>query len=112
MSAKLAIIVFQQQLGTMQGVLHQENGVISAHMVQWAERVLTGSIVIVRGRVKEPEQKIKGCTKHDVEIAIDKLHVVARRPEQVPFTKTRCPRPRSLMAEMTRKRAISLTKRG
>ena len=52
MSAKLAFIVFRQQLITIQGVLAEEDGIISQHMVQWAESIVAGSIVIVKGHLQ------------------------------------------------------------
>ncbi|MCJ1278183.1 hypothetical protein MMC21_005998 [Puttea exsequens] len=86
MSARLAFIVLRQQLDTVQGILHQKDGYISTHMVQWAERIPNGSIVVCKGTVQRPEQEIKNCSKRDIEIVIQDLHVVARRPEQIPFT--------------------------
>ncbi len=84
MSANLAFVVFRQQLGTLQGVLTQKEGMITTHMDQWAERVPIGSIVL--GLVQKPEQEVKSATIHDVELLINELHVTARRPEAVPFT--------------------------
>ena len=86
MSANLAFVIFRQELETIQGVTQQEEGAITTHMVQWIERIPTGSIVLVKGKVQNPEQLVKGCTKHNVEISVSELHVVARRPEAVPFT--------------------------
>ncbi|KAL6718633.1 aspartate--tRNA ligase dps1 [Lecanora helva] len=86
MSANLAFIIFRQELGTIQGVLAQKEGVITTHMVQWAERVPVGSIVIVKGLLQKPAQEVKSAAIHDVELLITEFHVVARRPEAVPFT--------------------------
>lgn len=86
MSAKMAFVVFRQQLVTIQGVVHQEEGAISQHMVQWIERIPTGSIIVVRGQIKKPDQPVTSTTKHDIEISIRELHVVSRRPQAVPFT--------------------------
>jgi len=74
----LAFVVFRQQLGTLQGVLTQKEGMITTRMVQWAERVPIGSIVLVRGLVQKPEQEVKSATIHDVELLINELHVIAR----------------------------------
>ncbi|KAL9125207.1 MAG: hypothetical protein Q9217_005555 [Psora testacea] len=86
MSANLAFFVFRQQLSTLQGVLHHKDGAITTHMVQWAERIPVDSIVLVKGQIRKPEQTVKGCTIHDVELEISGLHVIARRLESVPFT--------------------------
>ena len=86
MSANLAFIVFRQQLGTIQGVLTQKEGIINEHMVRWAEKIPTGSIVIVKATVQKPSQAVKSATIHNLELLISELHVLARRPEAVPFT--------------------------
>ena len=86
MSANLAFIVFRQQLDTLQGVLTHKEGTITTHMVQWAEHVPIGSIVIVKGLVQEPLQEVKGATIHKAELLISEFHVIARRPDAVPFT--------------------------
>jgi len=86
MGPRLVFLVFRQQLATVQGVLHETPGVTSAAMVQWAERLRTGSIVRVRGEVRAPEVPVLGCSVHDVEVAVDELHVVVRREEAVPFS--------------------------
>ncbi|KAL1988041.1 hypothetical protein VTN96DRAFT_1072 [Rasamsonia emersonii] len=86
MSARLVFLVFRQQITTFQGVLHADDGKRSTAMVQWAERLRTGTIVRVRGTLQTPAVPVLGCTIHDVEVAIDELHVVVRREESVPFS--------------------------
>lgn len=86
MSAKLVFLVFRQQLYTFQGVLHETPGKNSIAMVQWVEHLRVGSIVQVRGTIQAPEVPVLGCTIHDVELAIDAVHVVVRREEPVPFS--------------------------
>lgn len=86
MSPKLAFIVLRQQLVTIQGVLAERQGVVSQHMVQWAEGIVPGSIILVKGHLQRPREPIKGCTVHDFEILIREFHVVARRAQAVPFT--------------------------
>lgn len=86
MSAKLVFLVFRQQLFTFQGVLHEQPGSKSLAMVHWAEHLRLGSIVRVRGHVQTPDVPVLGCTIHDVELAIDEVHVVVRRDDPVPFS--------------------------
>lgn len=86
MSAKLAFLVLPQQLATIQGVLHMEEGEISTHMVQWVESIPTESIVLVKGYLQHPEVPITGCSVHDLEISIQELHVIVRKEESVHFT--------------------------
>lgn len=86
MSAKLVFLVLRQQVFTFQGVLHEKAGANSLAMVHWAEHLHLGTIVRVRGRVQAPEVPVLGCTVHDVELAVDELHVVVRRDEPVAFS--------------------------
>ena len=86
MSANLAFFVLRQELSTLQGVILAEDGKITKHMVQWAERIQSGSIVVVKGTLQRPEQAVKYCTIHDIELKISEIHLIARRPESVPFT--------------------------
>ncbi|KAL2821738.1 hypothetical protein BDW59DRAFT_149948 [Aspergillus cavernicola] len=86
MSAKLVFLVFRQQLTTFQGVLHEDPAVKSIAMVQWAEHLKTGSIVQIRGTIQAPDVPVLGCTVHDVEVAIDGVHLVVRREDPVPFS--------------------------
>lgn len=86
MSSKLVFMVFRQGLSTFQGVLHERPGDISTVMIQWAEHIRIGSIVHVRGKVQAPQAPIQSCTLHDIELAIEELHVIVRREEPVPFS--------------------------
>ncbi|KAJ5447204.1 Nucleic acid-binding OB-fold [Penicillium cf. griseofulvum] len=86
MSAKLVFLVFRQQLGTFQGVLHERKGISSIAMIQWAEHLRVGSFVTVRGTIQKPEVPVMGCSIHDVELAVDSIHLQVRREEPVPFS--------------------------
>ena len=86
MSHKLAFIVLRQQLVTLQGVLAEQEGIVSQHMVQWAEEIAAGSIVLVKGHLQRPKEPIRGCTVHDFELLIREFHVVARRAQAIPFS--------------------------
>jgi aspartyl-tRNA synthetase len=86
MSAKLVFLVFRQQLATFQGVLHERPGISSIAMIQWVEHLRVGSFITVRGTVQKPEVPVLGCSIHDVELAIDSVHLLVRREEPVPFS--------------------------
>ncbi|KAJ5787479.1 hypothetical protein N7457_002469 [Penicillium paradoxum] len=86
MSAKLVFLVFRQQLNTFQGVLHEREGISSLAMIQWVEHLRVGSFVTVRGTVQRPEVPVLGCSIHDVELAVDSVHLQVRREEPVPFS--------------------------
>jgi aspartyl-tRNA synthetase len=86
MSAKLVFLVFRQQLSTFQGVLHENPGVSSLAMISWAEHLRVGSFLRVRGKIQKPDVPVLGCSIHDVELAIDSLHLLVKREEPVPFS--------------------------
>lgn len=86
MSSKLVFLVFRQQLSTFQGVLHEEPGVTSIAMIQWAEHLRLGDIVRVRGTVLAPDVPVLGCSIHDVELSIAEIHLIVRREEPTPFS--------------------------
>ncbi|KAF3386378.1 Aspartate--tRNA ligase, cytoplasmic [Penicillium rolfsii] len=86
MSAKLVFLVFRQQLSTFQGVLHEQPGVASLAMISWAEHLRVGSFLRVRGKIQKPHVPVLGCSIHDVELAVDSLHLLVKRDEPVPFS--------------------------
>ncbi|KAJ5143742.1 Nucleic acid-binding OB-fold [Penicillium bovifimosum] len=86
MSAKLVFLVFRQNLGTFQGVLHERPGITSLAMIQWVEHLRVGSIVTVRGTIQKPDVPVMGCSIHDVELAVDSIHLQVHREEPVPFS--------------------------
>ena len=88
LSSKLVFLVFRQQTHTVQGVL-QHNSEIPPYMVIWAEHLSPESIVMVRGLVQEPLAKqgeIIGASVHDVEIAVQSMHVESKLASHLPFT--------------------------
>ena len=86
LSSKLVFLVFRQQLATFQGVLHERPGVSSIAMIQWVEHLRVGSFLRVRGTLQKPEVPVLGCSIHDVELAIDTVHLLVKREEPVPFS--------------------------
>lgn len=86
MSAKLVFLIFRQRLTTFQGVLHEKPGAKSIAMIQWAEKLRTGSVVRVRGIVQAPQVPVLGCSIHDIELDIEQIHLVVHREEPVPFS--------------------------
>ncbi|KAI1815195.1 aspartyl-tRNA synthetase [Poronia punctata] len=75
-SSKLAFIILRQSTTTIQAVLEVREGVVSEQFVRWAEHLYTESIVHVSGELRTPPEKIKACSIHDLELRIDKMHVL------------------------------------
>ena len=86
MSSKLAFILFRHQLHSVQGVLTEEERLISQHMVQWAEGIMSGSVVLVKGIVQRPKETVRACSVKEQEILIREMHVISRGPLSAPFT--------------------------
>lgn len=86
MSKKLAFFVFREGIRTIQGVLRAKDGEISENMVKFAEHIRPGSLVLVRGWLRQAEQRVKLTSIHDVEIEIVDLHIETARTVPVPFS--------------------------
>lgn len=84
MSSKLAFVVLRQQIDTVQGVLHAREGVVSEAFVRWAEHLVTEGLVQVEGEVRRPEEPITGCTIHELEVHIDRMHLIVPVTDQLP----------------------------
>lgn len=81
MSAKLIFLIFRQQITTLQGVLHEEPGVISQLFLHWAEHLRTGSVVLVKGVVQKAHVPVKSASIHGVEIKVSELKLIVERAE-------------------------------
>ncbi|THV07279.1 Aminoacyl-tRNA synthetase [Dendrothele bispora CBS 962.96] len=86
MSPKLAFYVFRQQMHTIQGVLEEHLAKASPNMCRWAERIPTETIVLVKGELKPPKEPVKSATFHDLEVAIESIHIIAEPTETLPMS--------------------------
>lgn len=109
MSAKLAFLVFRQQTVTIQGVLqvdeetakgrpsHQDHGnlqeiyyassgIVSEQMVRAVLHYPSESIVLVKGKIRNPPQPVQNSTIHDAEIMILEIHLVSQLSEHAPYS--------------------------
>ncbi|EPE08358.1 aspartyl-trna synthetase [Ophiostoma piceae UAMH 11346] len=84
-SAKLAFLVFRQQVDTLQGVLHCRDHEVSENFVRWAGHLSAESLVHVQGVLQEPIEPIKGCSIHNVELLISHVHVLVALNESPPI---------------------------
>ncbi|KAK5458393.1 aspartate--tRNA ligase dps1 [Exophiala xenobiotica] len=86
MGAKLVFLIFRQQISTIQGVLVEAPGKISAVMIHWAEHLRTGNIMLVKGVLQKPQIPVKSASIHTIEIHVTDLHTIVKRDEPVPFS--------------------------
>ncbi|KAI3318261.1 aspartyl-tRNA synthetase [Xylariaceae sp. AK1471] len=82
-SAKLAFVLLRQSTTTIQAVLEVREGAVSEQFVRWAEHLYTECIVHVHGELRTPPETIKTCSIHDLELRIDKMHVLV--PVETPL---------------------------
>ncbi|KAI0165994.1 aspartyl-tRNA synthetase [Xylariaceae sp. FL1272] len=75
-SAKLAFILLRQQTTTIQAVLQVREDVVSENFVRWAEHLYPECIVHIQGELRAPPDTVKGCSIHDLEVLVDKMHVL------------------------------------
>jgi ergosteryl-3beta-O-L-aspartate synthase len=81
MSAKLIFLIFRQQISTIQGVLHEEAGVISEIFLHWAEHLRTGSVLLVKGVIQKVQVPVKSASIHGVEVKVRELKLIVARAE-------------------------------
>ena len=81
MSAKLVFLIFRQQISTIQGVLHEDPGVISQIFLHWAEHLRTGSVLLVKGLIQKVQVPVKSASIHGVEVNITQLKLLVARAE-------------------------------
>ncbi|KAI1268213.1 aspartyl-tRNA synthetase [Xylariaceae sp. FL1019] len=82
-SAKLAFILLRQQTTTIQAVLQVREDVVSENFVRWAEHLYPECIVHIQGELRAPPDRVKGCSIHDLEVFVDKMHVLT--PVETPL---------------------------
>ncbi|KAI9703218.1 MAG: hypothetical protein M1836_007783 [Candelina mexicana] len=83
-SAKLAFLVLRQRTETIQAVVAASD-VLSKQMVKWAGGINPESRVRVHGLVKKPKDPVTSATLSNLEIHVQKLHVVNPAPSQLPI---------------------------
>jgi hypothetical protein len=86
MSAKLIFLIFRQQISTIQGVLHEEPGVISEIFLHWAEHLRTGSVLLVKGVIQKVQVPVKSASIHGVEVKVRELKLIVARAEPGKYT--------------------------
>ncbi|KAF8578496.1 aspartyl-tRNA synthetase, cytoplasmic [Ramaria rubella] len=88
LGSKIVFLLFRQRMATIQGVVTEEEGVVSSNMLYWTKRLHHETIVLVEGVAQVPkheEGEVKGTTIHNIEIKVHKLYVVAAPSVVLPF---------------------------
>uniref|UniRef100_A0A7S1L4S5 aspartate--tRNA ligase n=1 Tax=Neobodo designis TaxID=312471 RepID=A0A7S1L4S5_NEODS len=81
---KLAFLVLRETFETVQAVLSVTDAT-PKEMIDFAGKIAPESIVDVEATVCAPQQPVKSTTKPDIELSINKLHVVSASQPVLPF---------------------------
>ncbi|CAK7272570.1 aspartate--tRNA ligase dps1 [Sporothrix epigloea] len=84
-SAKLAFVVFRQQLDSLQGVLACRDNAVSENFVRWAEHLKAECLLRISGTLQKPKEFINGCSIHNTELLVDSMHVLVSVEENPPL---------------------------
>lgn len=81
----MVFFMFRQQTQTIQALVQVDPTQVSKKMVKFAESINPESIVLVEGILQAPIELVKSCTIQDVEVKIEKIHVISEAPQILPF---------------------------
>lgn len=82
----LVFMVIRERTITLQTVLSEKAGDLTAHMMHWAKRLPTESLVTVQGVLQKPRDVIHGCSITHMELKVTHLYLVSPNNEQLPFS--------------------------
>ncbi|WFD04160.1 aspartate--tRNA ligase [Malassezia obtusa] len=86
MGPHLVFLVVRDQAITLQTVLSEKSGPITAHMLHWAKRLPTESLITVQGTLQRPHEVITGCSVTHLELKVTHLYLISANQEQLPFS--------------------------
>ncbi|KAI8917301.1 hypothetical protein DFJ77DRAFT_459878 [Powellomyces hirtus] len=92
--SKKCFLILRQGTVTAQGVVTVDENTISKQMQKFASSISVESLVLVEAKVVKALQRVTSCTVQDVELQIEKLHVVSAAA-RLPFTLEDATRPDS-----------------
>ena len=85
MGPRLVFLVLRARRMTLQAVIRQDENV-SAHMLRWARRLPSESLVTVHGVVQRARERITGCSIAHLELRVTQIHLVAENMQTLPFS--------------------------
>ncbi|KAI8826261.1 uncharacterized protein EV422DRAFT_515981 [Fimicolochytrium jonesii] len=90
--SKKCFLTLRQGTVTVQCVLTVDAEKISGHMQKFAAGISSESLVLVEATVVKALQQVQSCTIQDLELAIEKIHVISEA-SRLPFTLEDASRP-------------------
>lgn len=82
---KRTFLELRQKTHTIQAIISVEEGAISKQMVKFVNGISPESLVLVEAIVASPLDLVKSCSVQNVELQIQKIHVVSEAA-RLPFT--------------------------
>ncbi|KAJ3092938.1 aspartate--tRNA ligase dps1 [Quaeritorhiza haematococci] len=83
---KRCFFEFRQRTETIQGVLTVDETTISRQMLDFASSIPNETLVLVEASITKPLDLVKGCTKQNVELKVQKIFVECPISTRLPFT--------------------------
>ncbi|KAI0132010.1 hypothetical protein BJ170DRAFT_665262 [Xylariales sp. AK1849] len=85
-SPMLDFLLLRDQTHSIQGVLTHT----TEHMVRWAQRLNSESLVHIVGTLKKPHQSVRSATEHDIEVDILSIRLL-NPAKRIPWTNYMAP---------------------
>ncbi|KAI7865559.1 hypothetical protein BDF14DRAFT_1823102 [Spinellus fusiger] len=84
--SKMCFFVFRQGVSTIQGIVSADADKFSKQMIKFCVGIPAESIVLVEAKVVKPLEEVKSCTISEVELGIEKIHVVSEVQGRLAFS--------------------------
>ncbi|KIM48152.1 hypothetical protein M413DRAFT_223063 [Hebeloma cylindrosporum] len=109
---KMVFLNLRQRTDSVQALLTVTPEKVSKQMVKWAAGLADESIVLIEGIAVKTHEPIKSASVSDVEIHIEKIHLIAGLDSRLPFTVDGANRPETEgdSAEVQYKRVLLETR--
>ena len=84
-AGKTTFLVLRQQFNTIQAVVSVNETTVSKEMIKFTTGIPKESIVDVWGTVVKPLVPVESCSKHDIELVVEKVFIFSLSTEVLPF---------------------------
>ncbi|WFD45173.1 aspartate--tRNA ligase [Malassezia psittaci] len=84
--ASLMFLVLRDRGITLQTVISEKNGWVTPHMLHWARRLHTESLITVQGILQKPKDVVTGCSITHLELNVTHIYLISANREQLPFS--------------------------
>lgn len=82
----MVFLALRQQLSTIQAIVQVNPNTISKQMVKWVAGLDLESIVLVEGKVQQPQVPVESTSVKEREIAIEKVRLASQFAYELSWT--------------------------